>query len=229
MSAVTELSYPATEGAEQVPYRAVSRAAIVSVVLGGVSLLALIFPSLLVLPLVGLVLGLVGLSTIRRYPTEYTGSRLAVLGTALGAALFVGGTARHTYVYLTEVPEGYLRTGFWELQPDPDYPEYGPISKTAADLSGKKIFIKGYMHPGVASLGKVDHFILVPDYGTCCFGGDPPSSHMIEVKVPDAGNRIPYSRRLIKLAGEFAVSPPANQSLKMKNPVWYHLEVHQVR
>ena len=229
MSAATDISYPATAGAELQPYRALSRAAIVSVVLGVVSLLALVFPSLLILPLVGLVLGLVGLSTVRRYPTEFTGSRLALLGTALGAATFGGGTARHMYVYATEVPEGYKRTAFWELQPDPDYPEYGPISKTASDLSGQKIFIKGYMHPGSAGLGKVDHFILVPDMGTCCFGGDPKSSDMIEVKVPDAANRLSYSRRQIKLAGEFEVGPPAGQSLQMKNPVFYHLEVHDVR
>ena len=38
---------------------------------------------LLVLPLVGMVLGLVAWSTIRRYPQEYTGSRLAILGTVL--------------------------------------------------------------------------------------------------------------------------------------------------
>lgn len=229
MSAATDLTYPTTDDTELQPYRALSRAAVVSVVLGVVSLLALVFPSLLILPLVGLILGLVGLSTVRRYPTEFTGSRLALLGTALGAALFVGGTARHVYVYATEVPEGYVRTGFWELQPDPDYPEYGPVSKTALDLSGKKVFIKGYMHPGVASMGKVDHFILVPDMGTCCFGGDPKSSDMIEVKVPDAANRLAYSRRQIKLAGEFAVGPPAGQSLQMKNPVLYHLELHQVR
>jgi hypothetical protein len=229
MSAVSELSYPTTEGAELHAYRALSRAAIVSVVLGVFSLLGLVFASLLVLPLVGLVLGLVALSTIRRYPTEYTGTGMAVLGVALNALVFVGGTARHIYVYATEVPEGYVRASFWELQPDPDYPEYGPVSKSAIELSGKKVFIKGYMHPGVASLGKVDHFILVPDMGTCCFGGDPKSSDMIEVKVPDPNNRLAYKRRQIKLAGEFAVGPPAGPSLQMKNPVWYHLEVHEVR
>jgi hypothetical protein len=229
MSAVSELSYPATEGQDIQSYRAVSRAAIVSVVLGVISLLAIVFATLLVLPLIGLILGLVAFSTVRRYPAEYTGGNLAVAGILLCAGVLVGGTARHTYIYMTEVPPNHRRTGFWELQPDPDYPEYGPVSKTALDLSGKKIFIKGYMHPGVASLGKVDHFILVPDMGTCCFGGDPKSTDMIEVKVPDAGNRLAYKRRQIKLAGEFAVTPPVSASLKMKNPVWYHLEVHEVR
>ena len=51
----------------------------------------------------------------------------------------------------------------------------------------------------------------------------------IEVKVPDAANRLAYSRRQIKLAGEFAVAPSVNQSLQTKNPVFYHLEVHEVR
>ena len=142
--------------------------------------------------------------------------------------MFFGGTGWHTYVYLTEVPEGYARTGFWELQPDPDYPEL-PVSKKSLELSGKPIFIKGYMHPGVASRGRVDHFILVPDMGTCCFGGDPKSTDMIEVRVPAVGNRVAYARRQIKLAGKFDVTQIGSRSLEMKNPVWYRLEVDQVR
>lgn len=123
MSAVTDLPRLATEEPELLHYRSVSRAAVVSLVLAGLSVLALAFPTLLVLPVVGVVMGLVGLSTIRRYPAEYTGGRLAMAGVVVSGALLVGGGGWHTYEYLTEVPEGYTRTGFWELQPEPDYPE----------------------------------------------------------------------------------------------------------
>jgi len=129
---------------------------------------------------------------------------------------------------MTEVPPDHIRTGFWELQPDPDRPEL-PVSPKSLELTGKKVFIKGYIHPGVASSGKVNRFILVPDMGTCCFGGDPKATDMIEVYIPDAANRLAYSRTRIKLAGTFEVSQIASQKLKMKNPVWYHLEVGQVR
>ena len=228
MSVATDLPFPAADAPDSTHYRAISRAAIVSLVLGLVSFVALVFSSLLVLPLVGLVLGIVGLSTIRRYPEEYTGTRLAIAGITLCSLLFVGGASWHTYDYLTEVPEGYTRTGFWELQPDPDYPEL-PVSPKSLELSGKPIFIKGYIHPGVASLGKVDRFILVPDMGTCCFGGDPKATDMIEVYVPDPAQRIGYSRTRVKLAGHFGVTQSPSRSLGMKNGVWYHLNVDQVR
>jgi hypothetical protein len=229
MSVATELpSYAPPEAADLAQYRSLSRAAILSLVLGVASIAGLAFPSLLVLPLVGLVLGLVGLSTIRRYSTEYTGVKIAAAGIALSGCLFVGGASWHTYDYLTEVPEGYIRTGFWELQPDPDRPEL-PVSPKSLELSGKNVFIKGYIHPGVASNGKVDRFILVPDMGTCCFGGDPKATDMIEVHIPDPGQRLAYSRTRIKLAGKFEVSQIASQRMQMKNPVWYRLEVSQVR
>src|SRR5687768_15645048 len=101
---------------------------------------------------VAVLLGISGLRTIRRYPSEYTGLRLARTGLIGGLILSISGVAAATITYTTEVPEGYSRVGFGDLQPDPDNPEYFPISKKAVDISGSPIFIKGYMHPGVASM-----------------------------------------------------------------------------
>lgn len=243
-SAVGDISYSATEGTDLAAYRAISRSAILGAVLAGVGLapLALAFaswkfnygdaiPTGTLAAFIGgaaAVLGLIGWLAIRRYPEEYTGNKLALAALLLGTTQLVGGTAMAAHTYATEVPEDCVRTGFWELQPDPDYPEL-PVSKKSLELSGQKVFIKGYMHPGVASMGKVNQFILVPDMGTCCFGGDPKSTDMIEVHVPHASNRLAYSRQRIKLAGKFGVSQYATQAMKMKNPVWYHLEVEQVR
>jgi hypothetical protein len=231
MSVATEIppyAASAPEAADIAQYRSISRAAIVSLVLGIVSIAGLAFPSLLILAIVGLVLGLVGLSTVRRYPAEFTGGRIAVAGIALCSVLFVSGASWHTYDYMTEVPEGYVRTGFWELQPDPDQPEL-PVSPKSLELSGQKVFLKGYIHPGVASNGKVERFILVPDMGTCCFGGDPKATDMIEVHIPDPAQRLAYARRRFELAGTFQVNLIASGRMKMKNPVWYQLEVHQAR
>ena len=216
------------EAAEMAQYRSVSRAAIMSLVLGVASIAGLAFPSLLILGVVGLVLGLVGLSTIRRYPAEFTGSGIAAMGIALSSVLFVAGASWHTYDYMTEVPPGHIRTGFWELQPDPDRPEL-PVSPKSLELSGKKVFLKGYIHPGVASNGKVERFILVPDMGTCCFGGDPKATDMIEVYIPDPAQRLAYARRRVELAGIFEVHEIASGRMQMKNPVWYHMEVSQAR
>src|SRR5437868_4333571 len=160
------------------PYRAICRSAIISAVMAAISLplVVLAFVSIKfqvgdAVPLgllgalfgcVALVLGIAGGRTIRRYPTEYTGVRLARFGLYGGLLLLIAGSASAAFTYTTEVPDGYIRTGFWELQPDPEQPEY-PVPPRAAQLSGQPVFIKGYMHPGVASMGKVNHFILVPD------------------------------------------------------------------
>jgi hypothetical protein len=104
--------------------------------------------------------------------------------------------------YATEVPEGYQRISFQDLQPDPAHPE-PPVSPTAMELSGKKVFVKGYVYPE-RQQKDIKRFILVPDMGTCCFGGQPKLTHMIEVTLADP-LRITYSLRKRKLAGELVV------------------------
>jgi hypothetical protein len=243
MTTATQYSPAEMRDPEIAPYRAISRSAVVSVILALASLplvaMAIYsavfrFGDAVPLGFVGaafalfaLVLGLAGISTVRRYPTEYTGRNLARCGFIGGALLLVAGSSVSAYTYVTEVPDGYARVGFWELQPDPDYPEL-PMSPKALELSGKPIFIKGYMHPGVASMGKVDHFILVNDFGTCCFGGQPKPTHMIEVFVPEGAPRVAYSTRRLKITGMFAVTDQPTQSLGLQG-VWFHLKLDQVK
>jgi len=231
------------ERQELTPYRAISRSAVMSVVL---ALLSLPFVGMAllsvrdkytdsggvgawgaVLAIAAFLLGLAGLATIRKYPTEYTGRRLAWCGVLSGLVLFLAGSAVAVFAYATEVPEGYASVYFSELQPDPEHPEL-PISPKAIELSGQKIFIKGYMHPGVASMGRVRHFILVNDFGTCCFGGQPKPTHMIEIYVPPELQGFAYSTSRMKVMGTFAVATQPSESLGL-NGVWYHLRVDQVR
>ena len=79
------------------------------------------------------------------------------------------------------------------------------------------------MHPGVATNGKVDHFILVPDMGTCCFGGQPKATDMIEVKLRPEASRVKYSTRTVKLAGKFVLAEQSSEFGKLHSVV-YHLE-----
>lgn len=244
MSTATQTAYPAPPAEDLKPYRAVSRSAVLSLVFAAVALpiavltivamrfgygdaVSLGFWSALI-SVFAVALGGAGLMTIRRYPSEYTGKNLARVGLALGIVQFALGTGLSSYTYATEVPDGYTRVGFWELRPDPEQPLPVPISHKAIQISGKPIFIKGYMHPGVASMGKVNHFILVPDMGTCCFGGQPKPYDMIEVRVPQEQRGIAYSTQRIKLAGTFLISPVPQKSLGLQD-VWYHLDVDQVR
>jgi hypothetical protein len=225
------------------PYRAISRSAVISAILAAISLplvvLAVVSTRFQVgdavplgfvgafLAVIAFIMGVIGARTVRRYPTEYTGGRLAKTGMIGGVFLAIIGSASASFTYTTEVPDGYNRVGFWELQPDPDQPEL-PIAPKAIELTGKPIFIKGYMHPGVASMGKVNHFILVPDMGTCCFGGQPKPTDMIEVFIPEGKERVAYSPRRIKLAGTFLLADRPIKSLGLNN-VWYHMEADRVQ
>ena len=185
------------------PYRSVSRAAISSVFLLVLSATGLVFPVLLSLALVGAAIGWVGWRNIRRYPDELTGRVMAFLGTVGCLLMLVGGSAMHTYVYLTEVPDGYERISFRDLQFETDRRTAQPQLPYALD--GKRVFVKGYVHPGVSSMAAIHRFVLVPDMGTCCFGGQPALSDMIEVTIVDAPG-VKYSQRKRKLGGILTVN-----------------------
>jgi hypothetical protein len=214
---------------ETISYRTVSKSAVIALILSIVSLLAFFAYWLLVLPVVSVVLGLTALSTIRRYPEEYTGAGAALAAVGLSVGTFLLATTWHVVDYATEVPEGYSRISFSELQPDLKEPHTlirnrdSILPRRAAELNGQPVFIKGYIHPGVSTQGKVDHFILVPDMNTCCFGGQPKATDMIEVKIKPDVSRVKYSTRTVKLAGKFVL---AEQSSKFKelHSVVYHLE-----
>jgi len=214
---------------DEITYRTISRSAVIALILAFISLLAFFSSWLLVFPVVSVVLGLTALSTIRRYPEEYSGSGAAIVAVALSTATFLLATTWHVVDYATEVPKGYSRISFAELQPDMKNPHTlvrnrdAILPQRAADLHNQPIFIKGYMHPTVETMGKVDHFILVPDMGTCCFGGQPKATDMIEVKIKPGASRIAYSTRTIKLAGKFVLAGQSSEFGKLHSVV-YHLE-----
>jgi hypothetical protein len=224
---------------ELADYRTVSKSAIIAALLvlpAGIFVLYSIatrlgleaLPVVLPLPLVGITLGVVSLSAIRRYPNEYVGKRIALFALIAHVALLAVSIPSHAYIQATEVPEGYQPINFSQLQPDPEKGEaYMPQS--AAELSGKRVFIKGYIHPGVASTGKVDHFILVWDFGTCCFGGTPKPTHMMEVKIVHTAPRVKYSTRMVRLAGTFVATLPQSADALGMQDVIYHLEADYVQ
>jgi hypothetical protein len=204
-------------------YRTVSRGAIGSVVLFFLGLTSLSFSVLVILPLAGLLLGFSGYRSIRRYPDEYTGLRLAYFGMTSCLLLMVGTITYHSYVYATEVPPDHVRVSFSELQPENKKAAFLP--KRAVELRGQKIFIKGYMHPGVSGMGKVNQFVLVPDMGTCCFGGQPAPTDMILVHTTDDAE-VAYAPRSIKLTGKFDVGDEAQNFGDVKNVI-YRLEAYK--
>jgi hypothetical protein len=150
---------------------------------------------------------------------------MAVLGLMLSAVMFVAGTTKHSYDYATEVPEGYQRISFANLQPVREHPEL-PVSPEALQLNGKKIFVKGYVYPD-GQKNNIKRFILVPDMGTCCFGGQPKLTDMIEVTLAGS-NRIEYSLHKRKLGGVLHVDT-ALKPVSGVNGVFYQLEADHVQ
>jgi len=227
MSAEVQLtSYAATEP-NDFPYRAISRAAVASIVMLPIALLGLIqaFAPLLFFAVIGLICAVLALRSIARWPDEYSGRSLALIGAVLSGLLLVGGTSRHAYVYATEVPEGYQRVSFYDFQQPQTAPDV-PTAR-ALEFDGQNIFIKGYIHPSSGS-GLLRRFILVPDLGTCCFGGQPRSTDMIEVTLTK-GQKVRSGLTKRKLAGKFTINPYAQKTPDFDNQIFYQLRVDEIR
>ncbi len=199
---VQELSPATFSDAEADVYKSVSRAAVASLILGFVGLIAFPLLPVLLLSIVGLAFTLVAVRGFRRFPDELLGRPLAWVGGAICLLTVVCAPAYHTYVYMTEVPEGYTRLNFAVLKSgrgEPDEP-----TAAALEMDGKKVFLKGYIHPSSMDASVSRRFVLVPDLGTCCFGGQPPLTHMIEVSL--TGDQ--FARRSLRkqrLAGTLKV------------------------
>ena len=221
-----EVSMHSSDVAAEFPYRAMSSTAIASVIFSGFALLGgFFFWPALGLALLGTGLGLVGYRQIRRFPEEFTGERLALTGISLNLLILFGGVTMHSYIYLTEVPDGYTRVHFWELQQDaggPDRP-----SDKAITIDGDAVFLKGYIHPSSGS-GLLKRFILVPDLGTCCFGGQPKSSDMIAITLT-GGQTTKAGLTKKKLAGTFSLNRAPQRVTDFDNSVFYRMKVNQIR
>ena len=187
---------------EVYPYRTVSKTAVISLILGLFSIGAFAAAPLLFVPVCGFFLGLYAYRNIRRYPNELSGTISALAGTALCALLFFAALTAHSVIYATEVPEGYERISFDDLQPRRERREW-PVSNRALSLDGKRVFVKGYVYPDGQQFG-IKRFVLVRDLGTCCFGGQPKLTHMIEVTLEDP-LRVEYAIRKRKLGGTLKV------------------------
>jgi hypothetical protein len=210
---------------EAATYRALSRPAVMSLVLVFLSLGAYLFPTLLILAGLGIVLGLVALRSIRRYPDEWSGRTIAWLGVLGCSAILVSATALHAAIYAFEVPEGYTRISFYDLQPVDEHPEL-PVPPQALELDGQRVFVKGFVYPD-GQQNNIQKFVLVPDRGTCCFGGQPKLTDMIEVTLKGS-DRIRYSFQMRKLAGTLHVDTRL-KPVSGLGGVYYRLDADHVR
>lgn len=219
-------AYLSSVPTDDVPvYRSVSRAAVMSPFLGLLGLVGLIFPSLLVIAFAGFALALLALSSIRRYPDEYTGKPIALFGLVFCGLVGFGGSVMHAVVYATEVPEGHVRISFVDLNPaDRNAPAIPPEGAMA--LNGQKVFLKGYLYPDGQGAG-IKKFVLVPDLGTCCFGGQPKLTDMVLVTLRDPHETV-YNQRKRKLSGVLKVDPVLHPVSGVTG-VYYELDAESIQ
>lgn len=182
-------------------YRTLSKLAVLSLFFGIVSIGTFLFSIFLIFSIVGLPMGLVAWRATRRSPDELSGKIPAIMGVFVCLLTLVGGLTMYSVIYATEVPEGFARISFERLKSSPYGPEIPP--EYALGLDGASIFVKGYVYPGPQKQN-LKRFVLVPDLGTCCFGGQPKLTHMIEVVLEDP-LKVNYSTRKRKLAGKIRV------------------------
>jgi hypothetical protein len=204
--------------ADYASYRAISPAAVGSFVLGMASASAFINWWLVVIPIAGVLLGIVAWRQINEQRDELTGRPLALAGIALSAACAVGGQATLWHEYLTEVPEGHVRLTYDDLQPD-ERVLGQVVPPTILEHDGKRIFIKGYVLAGTRREG-IKTFILVRDQGDCCFGGNPKLTDRVLVQLKP-GRTFSYTDRRQKIIGEFHVR--AGKAVDVQGDVVYQL------
>lgn len=224
----TDLNPPiASETAGYEQYRALSSAAVAALAVSLLSLAAFLSVSLIVIPVVGVLISLYAIATLKRRREELTGNWLAHLALVLSLLCLGGSALLHLTVYLTEVPDGYRRISYRELDYNQADKESGATIPAAAEtLDGEKVFIKGYVYPGSLKRG-IKRFLLVRDKGDCCFGGNPKITDRIQVTLQDP-LRLEYDTRLHKLAGVLRIDP-SQTAVDAGGAVLYHLEADHLQ
>ena len=205
-----ESAYDDDEYEGPVGYRTVNPFAVTSLALGVLSFLTMFTWFLFVIPLAGVTFGWIALGQMSRRPGQYTGNKLAVAGILSSVVLWTLGTTYVVFVAGTEVPIGYTRVTFTQMQPNPDNKgevvpqEILDLQFDETSMDKKRIFIKGYLYPGRQTIG-LRNFILVPSQSHCKFcSSQLRSTEMISVKL-EGDLKINYRTQLVAVGGKLRV------------------------
>jgi hypothetical protein len=200
-------------------YKAISALAVASLGMGILSVLTFVQWVFGMVPLVGIVLGLLALRQVRTRAHELTGLPLALGGIILSATLLPAGWAWLYYVYATEVPPGHVRINYDLLKPASNDEPFPPPS--ALQLDGQKVFLKGYMFPSNKQQN-LKEFTLCRDNAECCFGGQPKPWDMVRVVMKDPPH-ADYTTWQRKVAGVLKVKVPDFSQPIQEGGVDHHL------
>jgi len=208
-------------------YKTVCKTAVSSVIFAVLGLTAFLAQFFVIVPALAVVFGVMALAAIRKYPDELVGKGAAMFGLVVGLICLVSSLAMHSFIYATEVPDGYRRISFAELKPSRSSGTRPP--ERASDFDGQKVFIKGYVRPPSGKKNKLKSFIMVGDFGDCCFGGDPELTDVIAVKI-ESDDTVNYGYGLRRIGGTFKLNPNTVSADEKEIPrVYYELQADHVR
>jgi|GEM_PF-6970709 len=182
-------------------YRSVSVTAVISLIFGCVSIISFLSWTWCLLPIIGMVSGWLALVRIHEIPQELTGAAYAKAGIIVSAIFLLGGSGYHLFRAVSEVPWGYEAVDYDELQPEP----HQSVSDVAKELSGQRVFIRGYMEDSNRRNIGLTKFIICPVKGHCNFcTPNPTRTEMIRIEL--TGNmRTDYTTDLVRIGGLFKV------------------------
>jgi hypothetical protein len=132
------------------------------------------------------------------------------MGLVTSLLLLVAGVGYGSYVYATEVPDGYARISFGTMKPDELEERNGNIVPTeVSSLEGKNVFIKGYIRPDSVTVPRgIDEFLLVRDNNQCCFGDMSKIKYYDQIMVKMTGDhRVDFSRGVFAIGGKLHIEP----------------------
>jgi hypothetical protein len=200
---------PFVEPEPAVRYQAISRVAVVSVVLGVLSLLTIFDWFFALIPLAGLMVAWLAVRQIRDRPAEVTGQWLAWTGLGLCLAFWALGAGWLLLARAQEVPFGYQRIEFEELQPTTPGQD---VPLGVEKLQDKKVFIKGFIKPSRQHV-RLKRFVFCRATADCQFcKPNPMPTEMISVTL-SGDMETDYTSRLIGLGGTFRVDPQARSGI----------------
>ena len=208
-------------------YRSLSKPAVASLTFAILGLTSFLHPVFVLLPTLGIGFGLIALTSFKKFPDEFVGKTAAKIGFFLSLICLISSVAMHAVIYATEVPDGYQRVTYSNLRDNPKTAL--PFAEKAKELDGQKVFMKGYVRPGVKKRNLRD-FILVGDFGDCCFGGNPKITEVVAVHIVDDEKTVNYGFALRRIAGVFRLNPNTKSTREKDVPqVFYEIEADYVK
>ncbi|MBA2114314.1 DUF4190 domain-containing protein [Bremerella alba] len=206
-------------------YRSISSLAVTSLLIGFISLVTILAIVMAPIAVVGIALGIWAVITVRKNTATQTGLPLAYAGLVLSTIALVAGGSRYVYEEYINLPEGYEVIAFGLLQEQPGQPLGQPVPDSALELNGKQVLIRGYVYPHAEKSG-LTRFVMVPDFDTCCFGGQPKLTDMVEVRLVDPLS-VDFSFNRRKIGGTLRVHTDLKK-IEDLTGVFYELEADYV-